>query len=340
MSFTKNNSYSKKPSRNGRPKTSNLNIPDFLKKTLKDKNFCAFDEFDGESRILGFGESEFIGLILNESEVKIFMDGTFYTTPRFFAHVYIIHYFKGYKCFPLLYCFLTDKQQNTYVKMLNLVKNFLNRTGVAYNPIEFHVDFEASMINAIRIVHTLAIIRGCYFHFGKAIYRKIQDLGLSNCYRNSTEFKFFVNMVSVLPLVPLNLLEEAIYLCVTLKPVNNDLVERFFSYLMNTWLLENSRFPVDVWTHWNNFGPRTNNNLEGFHIKLNRLLKKAHLNCFHIISHIKEIQMENEMDYKFNLLTGKQRPQIARYRISNVKLTVLKEKILNRSISLYTFMEI
>lgn len=211
--------------------------------------------------------------------------------------------------------------------------------GVNYNPIQFLVYFEVAMFNAIRRVHAGILIRGCYFHFAKAIYRKIQKIGLSNLYRNSREFKFWVGMVSVLPLVPVEFLGEACLLCNSLKPRNNELVDLLHNYFVNTWFSENSTFSYHIWSHADNYGPRTNNNVEGFHSKLNRLLKQAHPSFFKVFNYIKKVQLQNEIDLKIFILSGAQRPKIARYEESHRSILFSREEYNNCTYSLFEFME-
>ncbi|KCZ76223.1 hypothetical protein H311_02785 [Anncaliia algerae PRA109] len=85
--------------------------------------------------------------------------------------------------------------------------------------------------------------------FSKAIYRKIQDLGLATLYRQCHNFKFFVQMIMILPLVPLNFISVALQHCRVLKPSGSDLIELFYQCLESNWFSENARFPIDIWTH-------------------------------------------------------------------------------------------
>lgn len=135
----------------------------------------------------------------------------------------------------MAYGFLSDKNAITYENFLFEFKRILVINNITVNIIEVLIDFEMAMINAIKVVFPLVHIRGCYFHFSKAIYRNIQDYGLANVYRISRSFKFWINMVSVLPLVPLSSLPAACLLCNSLKPVNNNLVDNLNNYLINTW---------------------------------------------------------------------------------------------------------
>ena len=63
-------------------------------------------------------------------------------------------------------------------------------------------DFESSLLPAVRAIYPQAIQRGCYFHFGQAVYRKIQEMGYSVRYRNDPEFKNRCHMLIALGFVP------------------------------------------------------------------------------------------------------------------------------------------
>ena len=128
-------------------------------------------------------------------------------------------------------------------------------------------------------------------------------------------------------------------MCATLKPRDDERVDSFEEYLNSTWFSEKSRFEIHVWSHCKNFGPRTNNNLEGFHSKINRLLKRAHPNFFHVLDVIRNIQRENEIDFDIFQATGKQRPPLAKYLRVHNRLMELRGKLTEGNIRLYKFME-
>ena len=53
------------------------------------------------------------------------MDGTFYICPKIVAQVYTTHANFG-NCFsPVIYAFLRDRTETTYVRMLSLIKTAL-----------------------------------------------------------------------------------------------------------------------------------------------------------------------------------------------------------------------
>ena len=183
-------------------------------------------------------------------------------------------------------------------------------------------------------------VRGCFFHFAKAVYRKIQELGLTNSYKNNRQVRFYVELISILPLVPYTHLRDALTVCNSFKPINDERISRFEEYLMYTWFSEESLFKHSFWSHWENCGPRTNNNLEGFHSKLNRLLKKAHPNFFHIVSVIQSVQHENEIDLAIYNTSGRERPQTSKYLRSHQRLMGIRAEFLAGGLTLFRFMEL
>lgn len=53
---------------------------------------------------------------------------------------------------------------------------------------------------------------------------------------------------------------------------------------------DDARFPIKLWNHHQTVGPRTNNNLKGFHSRLNQTLPHRHPNIFRFIEVIKNIE--------------------------------------------------
>ena len=52
------------------------------------------------------------------------------------------------------------------------------------------VDYEKAAINALSTTFPCTELQGCYFHFGQAIWRHIQALGLQQRYQNEEEFQY------------------------------------------------------------------------------------------------------------------------------------------------------
>ncbi len=62
-----------------------------------------------------------------------------------------------------------------------------------FQPHTVCIDFESAMIAAVQEVLNNARIRGCLFHFSQALWRKIQDLGLTICYKEDQAFNRLVH---------------------------------------------------------------------------------------------------------------------------------------------------
>lgn len=109
---------------------------------------------------------------------------------------------------------------------------------------------------------------GCFFHYTQAIYRKIQNLGLSNEYAADENIRNICRKLMALALMPVSLVIETFDdlhdLIFQLPSAKCDLLKSLFNYFENQWIKR-----VDVKT-WNVYGLklRTNNNAEGLAILL------------------------------------------------------------------------
>ena len=102
-------------------------------------------------------------------------DGTFKTAARHFLQVYTLHVFRDGVYRPCAYFLLKDKLKLTYTYMLKLLSKKLGNLGVVFNPKHFILDFELGMIAAVRSSFPNCSIRGCNFHLGQSLKRKIEE---------------------------------------------------------------------------------------------------------------------------------------------------------------------
>ena len=58
-------------------------------------------------------------------------------------------------------------------------------------------------------------------------------------------------------------------------PDDDERVDTFVDYFDQTWI--NGRFLIHIWNHHNTDGARTNNHVEGWHAKINRVEEKGYL---------------------------------------------------------------
>ena len=135
-------------------------------------------------------------------------------------------------------------------------------------------DFEAATWNGAKNVFKDQIkMKGCYFHFTQAIWRKIVSLKIAgdkeddDPYHRDEGTRVFCKKMMSLPLLPH---EEIKTTYETLKSEINTLgvkLEKLCTYFERTWL--NSKlFTPESWS-WYGDAIRTNNDVEGYHRRLN-----------------------------------------------------------------------
>ncbi|XP_071040757.1 uncharacterized protein [Parasteatoda tepidariorum] len=238
---------------------------------------------------------------------RLFMDGTFKTVPKLFAQLYTIHGCIMGRYYPFAYCLLINKEKTTYVRLFDLLKGKALALGISLNPNSVLIDFERSCISALKDTFPYAAVKGCFFHYGQCIWRKVQELGLSSAYRNDDEVRQWVQRIGALPLVPPESMGDAIIYIENTAPDCTEAMD-LFSYVADTWVDEcDSMFLMDIWNHYDNPGDRTNNIVESWHSKFNRRAQKSHLNLFAFIELLQQEEAENHAEIQM-LLQGNLRP--------------------------------
>lgn len=156
----------------------------------------------------------------------------------------------------------------------------------------FVVDFEAGLWQALRQVFTDPEIKGCAFHFGQALWRKCQEIGLRTAYESRDQVHKLLRKTFALPLLPPADIRPA-FARIKEKGRSEQLAP-FFAYVENTWLTNNV-WAVDNWSVYGR-SVRTNNDVEGWHNRLNRRAKKGNLSFYLLITLLfdeaKEVPMQ------------------------------------------------
>ncbi|XP_048248894.1 uncharacterized protein LOC125378088 [Haliotis rufescens] len=144
-------------------------------------------------------------------------------------------------------------------------------------------------IRAVQVVFPTADVKGCFFHYCRAIWRKVQDLGLAVAYREDPEVCKWIRRAAGLPLLPKNKIQDSWVDAMDNTPDVPRAVA-FNDYIVTTWVDDGARFPLPLWNHHGTTGPRTNNNLEGFHNRLNRGLPHRHPNIYRFVEVVRKVE--------------------------------------------------
>lgn len=256
-------------------------IPDFLKRTLNDEKFLQFDNrTESVNRyIILFSENS--SIYITTGECPVLIDGTFWCVPSPFTQLLTFKFLLFGKFVPLIYILMSRKDEESYneafLKLLSLSKcRFKSVT----------IDFEMALVNSLESVFFGIPIYGCAFHFGQAVWRQIQKLGLSTYYTNNSDFNINIRRLLNLIFVPINAIENE-YKRIIDNILLHNYPEQFLTFIKYfeknfiTTEFKKSKYKSAFWncfTRVKSNLPRTTNCLEAFHRVLNSKFNTAHVN--------------------------------------------------------------
>ena len=67
-------------------------------------------------------------------------------------------------------------------------------------------------------------------------------------------------------------------------------LENFIDYFVETWLADDAKIPVGIWSVYGEDQKRTNNNVEGWNSKFSKLVRKHHNNILEFVDAIRKEQ--------------------------------------------------
>lgn len=269
-----------------------IQIPLKYSTTAKGHNFLLYDSGMGDvNRILVFGTAETLEMFARED--VWFADGTFKHCPLLFYQIYSLHVLLHGQAIPGIYALLPNKTAKTYARLLTA----LHELQPALNPKLVITDFEKAAMKAFLKVFPLAQLHGCFFHFGQAIFRRIQQAGLQKRYENDADFALSMKHLSALAFVPTAHVTEAFDALIaehTIPAAAREILD----YMEDTWIGRITRdgrrqpiFPLELWNCAEsvlNDLPRTNNSVEAWHRGFEALTTSHHENLWRCISYFQK----------------------------------------------------
>ena len=185
-------------------------------------------------------------------------------------------------------------------------------------------DFEIAAIQAIHAEFPNAEGKGCFYHYSQAIWRKTHNLRLAVLYKEYPQVQQWIRRTAGLALLPADQVQNAWLEVMGATPVVPR-AEDFNDYLVVNWV--DARFPLQMWNHHNTMDPRTNNNLEGFHTRLNRNLPHNHPNIYRFIEVLRQIEKADKVKLS-QIDFGAAQPSRKRvYREPDNRIQRLKEQL-------------
>jgi hypothetical protein len=284
----------------------NSDIPSFLTKNKRNENFIEYDSgVSCNGRFIIF-MSEFNKMHLRKSSIWL-IDGTFYCVPTGFSQLLSIHAILYGKSFPLAYILCTDKTELMYD---NIFEKIIST--VEHKPDYIVIDFEMGLLNSLTRKFPLTRLKGCVFHFGQSIWRKLQELGLGFEYKNNKNFKSIVKMYLHLTFVPeekimfeFEKISQYIEVDVNLKEKFNEFLKYFkrmyISYDRKIGTNSSPFYSHSFWSVHDNIKlciPRSTCCVEAWHRSINSQCSVAHPNLAKFV----EIIQKEEETTRFKLI--------------------------------------
>lgn len=131
----------------------------------------------------------------------LFLDGTHLSAPGLFAQLYPL----GDTAVSCVYAFIPGRSQEIYEELFSAVSRKCEELELFCDPTTFMTDFEQAAIRCISGVFADHVShRGCVNHLTQNTWRKIQELGLVELYKNDEDVKLFCGMLDGLASLPVD----------------------------------------------------------------------------------------------------------------------------------------
>ncbi|KAG0434123.1 hypothetical protein DMUE_5291, partial [Dictyocoela muelleri] len=153
------------------------------KNRFNNEKFMQYDNKCRHNRIIIFYTLKLLKILCNSKIICI--DATFFTAPKDFLQLLILHgrFFK--KNLPCVHAFMAKKNEDSFVE----VCDFLKSKGLQ-DPKNINIDFEIGLYNSLHKCFPLTKLAGCFFHLSQIIVRYLKP-NFINKYKNDQQFKKF-----------------------------------------------------------------------------------------------------------------------------------------------------
>ena len=166
---------------------------------------------------------------------------------------------------------LPDKEEQSYRIFYYLLLQKLSEFNIKINITSITMDYEINVQRATEVFFPQSEILGCYFHFAKCFFRRVELKGMAPRYNVDTYFRTYVKKAMALAELPLDMIDEGFQYLKDYpfqEEETSNFKEYFNNYIESYWF--NGCFPPRVWSCWGRSDYRTNNNQEGFNSKLKK----------------------------------------------------------------------
>ncbi|CAF1611018.1 unnamed protein product [Rotaria magnacalcarata] len=209
-------------------------LPILYTLTKKNSNFLLFNGSLGGKRGLIFASIDDIKYLAYQK--FWYADGTFYTSPSIFYQIYSIHAFDEGLSTPCVYALLADKSEETYYDLFStLIKNIIEISNMI--KLEYiTIDFEVAVKNVFYKHYPHIQVKGCLFHYGKALVQNFMKLNLKTPFQEDEFSRNWFRSFAAIALLPETDMEEASQYLRTTKPcLLLHLIASYYSVILGVW---------------------------------------------------------------------------------------------------------
>ena len=250
---------------------------------------------------------------------EIFIDGTFKVAPKnWYQLLNIFGYDKTHKFFmPLAFVILSSKSEEIYnevfYKIITLVKAHTDLKS--FDKVKIMCDFEIGLRKAIKNNFESCLLDGCYFHYCKAIWKKIKKL---NLFKKDLRFNTIIISFIMKSYPFIKEGKREIYFQ-KIKSFTNSLggnylklTEYFTKYWKDCELFNFTNSENEIIQN------RTNNICESFHHKLNKKISHYHPKLSFLVNGLKNITKEYYDEYIKSLSKIKKEKETYNYVANDI----------------------
>lgn len=131
----------------------------------------------------------------------------------------------------MLIALMDSKTTLAYVKVFQLLKQYLPQTTI----VKSMTDYEQAIMNAVTKVFPECVLKGCYFHFNKAVSNYAEKEGLYKLANENNTIRCGINYAARLALLPAELIPAGVNV-VEKKLTNQPACRQFIKYLRKQYV--------------------------------------------------------------------------------------------------------
>ena len=196
-------------------------------------------------------------------------DGTFFCAARFFAQLYVINAFFSSKPFdknkmdkpwvqgtlPVAWAFMKRRRAKDYNAIFSALKKEAKIYGLELKPEFFMVDFEIAAMISFKRYLSMAIIKGCLFHFSQSLFNNLTKHHLKAAYLECESLQIWFKKLFTLALLTKLIVEERftslldeMQTVLSQDPRIGENCNNYCKYVLDTYF--EVQFDQELWNHY------------------------------------------------------------------------------------------